>query len=106
MEPYKQNSFEVGFNLVLKLVKPFIQRKPRQGLTSEIQQKMKLVLNENVVEPSIDMTLLLKFPPQLERKRHCEICISKISDPGMKKKKDQLPKLVSQCQNCGKIVCQ
>ena len=106
MEPRKQNSFVVGFNLVLELLKPFIQRRPREGFTSEIQQKIKLVLGENVVEPSIDTALLSIFPPQSERKRRCEICIKEISGPGMKKKKDQLPKLISQCQNCGKVVCQ
>ena len=37
----KQKSFEVGFSLVLKLLKPFIQRRPRQGLTSKIVQKTK-----------------------------------------------------------------
>ena len=105
-EPRKQNSFEVGFNLVLELVKPFIQRRSREGLNSEIQQKIKLVLGENVVEPSIDTAFLSIFPPQSERKRRCEICIKEISGPGMKKKKDQLPKLISQCQNCGKVVCQ
>ena len=86
-EPRKQNSFEVGFNLVLELVKPFIQRRSREGLNSEIQQKIKLVLGENVVEPSIDTAFLSIFPPQSERKRRCEICIKEISGPEMKKKR-------------------
>ena len=99
-EPRKQNSFEVGFNRVLELVKPFIQRRSREGLTSK--QKIKLVFGENVVEPSIDTALLSIFPSQSKRKRRCKICIKEISDPGMKKKKDQLFKLISQRQNCGK----
>ena len=38
-EPSKQNLFEVGFSLVLKLVKPFIQKRPRQDVTNGILQK-------------------------------------------------------------------
>ena len=86
-KPRKQNLFEVGFSLVSKLLKPFIQRKPRKGLSSEILPKIELVLCENVVEPSIDTGLLSISPPQSEKKRLCKICISKISGPGMKKKR-------------------
>ena len=88
-EPRKQNWYEVGFNLVLELVKPFIQRRPRQGLTSEIQRKIKLVLGEIVV-PSIDTALLSIFLPQSKGKRRCEVCIKEISGPGMKKKEKSI----------------
>ena len=37
------------------------------GLTNEILQKIKLVLSENVVEPSIYTALLSIFPPQSEK---------------------------------------
>ena len=37
------------------------------GLTSEILQKIKLILSENVVEPSIYTALLSIFPPQSEK---------------------------------------
>ena len=47
-EPRKQNLFKVGFNLVLELVKTFHPQKTQQGLTSEMLQKIKLVLGENV----------------------------------------------------------
>ena len=38
------------------------------GLTSEILQKIKLILSENVVETSIYTALLSIFPPQSEKK--------------------------------------
>ena len=47
-------------------VKPLIRRRPRQGLTSEILQKIKLVFGENVMESSIDTALLLIFSSQSE----------------------------------------
>ena len=37
------------------------------GLTSEIIKKLKLILSENVVEPSIYTALLSIFPPQSEK---------------------------------------
>ena len=48
------------------------------GLTSEILQKITLILSENVVEPSIYTALLSTFPPQSKKKCRCEICISEI----------------------------
>ena len=45
-KPRKQNLFEVGFSLVSKLLKPFIKKKPRKGLGSEILPKIELVLRE------------------------------------------------------------
>ena len=68
-EPRKQNLFKVGFSLVLELVKSSIQRRSRQGLTSEIVQKIKLILGENVVEPSIDTAWLSIFSPQSKKHR-------------------------------------
>ena len=78
----------LAFSLVLELIKPFIQRRPRQDpiLTYEILQKIKLVLGENVMELSIDTALLSIFPSQSE-KRRCEICVSETSGPGMKERK-------------------
>ena len=49
------------------------------GLTSEILQKIKLILSKNVVKPSIYTALLSTFPPQSEKKPRCQICISEIS---------------------------
>ena len=41
-EQRKQNLFKVDFNLVLEVVKPFIQRRPNKDLTSKILQKNKV----------------------------------------------------------------
>ena len=83
----KRNLFKVGFNFVLELIRPFIHRRFRQGLTNEILQKIKLLFGKNVVELSIDTALLSIFPIQSEKTSECKICISEISSPGMKKKK-------------------
>ena len=66
-EQRKQNLFEVDFNLVLEVVKPFIQRRPNKDLTSKTLQKIKSILGENVLELSIDTALLLIFPPPSEK---------------------------------------
>lgn len=102
----KLSSFDFGFNLVMDLVRPFIENRSRNGLTSDVVREIKLVLGKQDVPPVIDTALLSLFPPQSETKRRCEICKSQITGAGAKKQKDKLPKLLGQCQRCGKAVCQ
>ena len=96
-EPRKQYSFEVGFSLASKLLKPFIQIKPRKGLSSEILPKIKWYFMKTSWNQALIPVCYQYFLPDQKKN------VGVISGPGMKKKEDQLPKLVSQCQNCGKI---
>ena len=56
------------------------------GLTSDILQKIKLILGENVVEPSIYTALLLIFPPQLEKNVGVKYVYQKYQVPEWKKR--------------------
>ena len=105
IDPRKLNSFNFGFDLVLELVRPFIEQRSRNGLTSDIVRKIKLVLGEQDVAVCAT-ALLTPYPPKSGRPRRCEMCKAEIRGPGMKKQKDKLAKQSGQCQSCGKTVCQ
>ena len=46
-DPSSQDSCNFGMDLVMSLVLPFIQMRPRVGLSIAIQQKIKNVLGES-----------------------------------------------------------
>ena len=103
-DPRKQNSYDFGFDLVMELVRPFIEIRSRNGLSSDITRKIKLVWGETNFPLSIAIGLLTPFPPMSEGSRRCEICKAEIPGQGMKKRKDKLPKQRGQCH--GIAVCQ
>ena len=61
-DPRKQDSYDFGFDLVMELVRPFIEIRSRNGLSSDITRKIKLVLGESAFPPSIAISLP-PFPP-------------------------------------------
>ena len=97
-------SFNFGLDLVLALIRPYIDKRSRNGLTNDILKKIKFVLGEQ--DFSINETIsLTPFPPDSAKPRRCEIYKAEIRGPGMKKRKDKLTKQSGQCQSCCKTVC-
>ena len=45
-DPRKTNSFEIGFDLVMSLVRPELERRPRFGLQKNIISKINLYVNQ------------------------------------------------------------
>ena len=105
-DPRKQDSFEFGMKLVMSLVRPYIEMSSRYGLSTEIQAKIKFVLGEPASLLHADSSDVSCFTLLSEARRRCEECKKQISGPGAKQAKDKLAKIRSQCQNCGKSICQ
>ena len=107
-DPRAQDSFNFGMDLAMSLVLPFIQMRPQVGLSTAIQQKMKNALGESEGTSSpLDLSSSVAlYPSQGEVRKRCEHCKKEISGPGAKQAKDKLSKILSQCQSCGKDVCQ
>ena len=99
-DPLKQDSFEYGFSLVMQLTRPFIETRSHLGLPRVIVEKIKIVLQEP--KDSFDSSELSAFPTQSTKARRCVECTAKTTD-GVRNK---VGKVLSQCQRCGKAVCQ
>ncbi|CAH1252394.1 PGBD4 [Branchiostoma lanceolatum] len=105
-DPGKENSFDYGWKLGMELVLPHIRARPLNGLTSVVQQKIRLMLGpsdnpDNTEQQGESVTL----PVKSERRRRCAECLENIQGKGAKKRKDSLVKGKSQCQRCGTAIC-
>ena len=100
----KSNSFDIGLELVLALVIPFVAARPTVGLGQALENKIVIFVQKNSDEP--DPRLVDGYSQYSERKQRCSICISEISGPDHKKRKDNLKKLKSCCEECGNPVCE
>ena len=87
---------------------PFIQMRPRVGLSTATQKKIKNVLGESEGSSSqLDLfTSMALYPSQGEVRKQYKHCKKEISGLGAKQAKDKLSKILSQCQCCGKAVYQ
>ena len=85
-------SFDFGMTLVLQLARP-------------VEEKVKLSFGESK-ENDYNSSLLSTYPLQSVKRRRCWVCLSFIAGRGFKRKRDCLAKILSQCQRCGKCVCQ
>jgi len=91
-DPRMHDSFDFGMDLLMALVRLFVEMRLCVGITTEIQRKICTFLGEtNAPTQSPQQAALL--PAQ-------------ISGKGAKIAKDKLSKVLSQCQACGKAVCQ
>ena len=84
-------SFNFGLDLVLALVRRYIEKRSRNGLTNDIVKKIKFVLGEQDFNIN-EIILLTPFPLDSAKPRHCKICKAEIRGPGMKNRKDKLTK--------------
>ena len=88
-DPRLQDSFNFGMDLVMVLVLPFIQIRPRVGLSTAIPQNIKNVLVESEGTSSqlhFSSSVAL-YPSQGKVRKQCEHCKKKIMDPKLSKLK-------------------
>ena len=75
-------SFNFGLVSVLALVRPYIEKRSRNGLTIDIVKKIYFVLGEQ----DFKTTSLTSFPPDSAKLRRCKICKAEIRGPSVKKR--------------------
>ena len=95
-DPTKKNAFDFGYALAKQLVMPHIQRRNRNGLTSDIILKIQLV-TEEIVEVN-------EIQTPNERGR-CKSCLSEIAGIDYKKKRQKVNRINTQCSKCKSICC-
>ena len=84
----KSNSFDIGWELALALVIPFMAARPTVGLGQALKNKIVIFVQKNSDQPA--PSLADGYSQYSERKQRCSICISEISDPDHKKRKDNM----------------
>ena len=80
----KSNSFDISWELVLALVRPFMTARPSVGLGQALKKKIAIFVQKNSGEPAPRPAGYSQYS---ERKQRCSICISDISGPGYKKER-------------------
>ena len=93
-DPCKQDSFEYCCILLYQFVKPFIQSRSLNGLTTRVRQKINLVIGKRQWEVEGDAVC----PPWSEDKRRCHVCISNLVGVGHKLKKNQMYRVKILCR--------
>ena len=102
--PRKENLFDFGMSLVLELVRPFINIRSTIGLQINIVQKIQTVLGVPNSSNFVDTSTLSAYPAISTKRQRCEVC--KLEIAGQPKKRDNMTKVLSQCQRCRKALCQ
>jgi len=72
------------------------------GFTRMHTTKIRITLGE-LKETVYDSSQLCAYPSQSTKKRRCEVCTVAARTGS---KRDNLGRILSQCQRCGKAVCQ
>lgn len=103
----KGNSLDIGWELVLNLVRPQIEARPRIGLNKSLVAKMSSFIEiENGLAPTaVPDAAAATFPCIAGTKKHCVLCLDECSGQGCKEKKDKFSKVKSRCQKCDIAVC-
>ena len=79
----KSNSFDIGWELVTALVRPFMAARPTVGLGQALKNKIATFVQKNSDGPAPRPAN--SFSRYSERKQRCSICISEISGLDQKK---------------------
>ena len=98
--PCKQDSFEYCYTLLYQLVKPFMQSRSLNGLTTLVRQKIELIIGKRQSEVKGEAV----GPPMSEDKERCHVCISNLAGVGHKLKKNQ-NRVKTLCRICKKHTC-
>ena len=81
----KSNSFDIGCDLALALVRPFMDARPTVVLGQALKNKIAIFVQKNFEEPAPRPAN--GYSQYSKIKQRCSICISEISGPDHKKKK-------------------
>ena len=103
IEVRSRDSFEFGWSLVKELVLPHMKiRSEKPGLQRDLKLRMQTFLDLPVPD-SADLPEL--FDSKTTNRRRCAECLSEIQGKNMKKNKEKLARMESQCQMCKKCIC-
>ena len=100
-DPFKQDSFEYYYTLLYQLVRPFIQSRSLNGLTTLVRQKTELVIGKRQREVEGEDV----GPPMSEDKGRCHACISNLAEAGIKLKKNHMYRVKTLCRICKNHTC-
>ena len=99
-DPRKTDSFEFGWSLAEALTRPFITQRPTKGLAITIKKKIHTMLGEPEQRPEVEVP-----HPAVGERHRCRMCLEESHGDGHKKKKKNLAKMRTQCQQCGNTTC-
>ena len=99
--PGKIQSIDVGFDLVMSLTKPHMERRPLYGLQSNIIKKIQLYLPTARPPPEANRDFL----PSKGDSRKCKTCVEEVHGPGYTENTNKIARNFSQCQKCGEPYC-
>ena len=84
-----------------QLVKPFIQSRSLNGLTTLVRQKIELAIGKREWEVKGEAV----GPPMSEDQGRCHVCISNLAGVGHELKKNQMYRVKTLCRICKKHTC-
>ena len=82
--PRNIDSFEIGFELVMSLVRPQLERRRRNGLQKNIIRKIDLFIDQNDNDEDDEVHKFLRLG---DKRRNRTACLDVISGPQCKQKK-------------------
>lgn len=110
--PRTSNSFLFGYELSKQLVLPLIERRavpPLVGIPISVQSKMSVMLGRPIhsISNPVPSPSGFPYPSKVPEKRCCIDCVEEIMGSGrdVRKRKNALTRLSSQCQKCKRPVC-
>ena len=98
------DSFESCWDLVMKLVTPFISERPLTGLSIGLKSKTSTLLGRNSDQP-VD-AVGDGYPRYGPTRQRCQICLNSIAGKDHQNNRGKLKKIQTRCQKCGKAVCE
>ena len=99
-------SVEFGWDLVLQLVEPHMQRRKSENLPKSVQAKIGLMLQPDELGPSTSGGSQTEDVAQESGiRRRCSTCLRNLPTVGHKAAKGKLQKVLTVCSRCGKPLC-
>ena len=98
----KQDSFRFGFDLVMELVKPFIEQQNMQRFNWLVRSKIAVIMGRPPPPQPLDEEL---GPSMSEKRGRCYVCIEGITGEGYKAKRNHVVSNRSICQACARHTC-
>ena len=98
--PKDLDSFKMGWEMAMSLVRPFVAARSLNGLSSAILGKINHILGIVRVAPAPG-----GYSSSGERRR-CALCLKENRGEGAKKRKNIQGKTKTQCQVCARAVCE
>ena len=94
-----------GWKLVKSLAVLYVNQRSANGLSSNIQNKMSLVVGKRFGRGE-GKDLPNKIPPKSPKPKRCRLCMNQSHGQGHKETKSNMNKHSSQCQKCAEVMCE